>query len=83
MINFKNKANEVLLAIGHPRYDGITSVEIEDEELYGCDTYTLQCFYEFLVKECKNYGLSYTVTSIGQTERENIIVIDRIKKGID
>lgn len=76
--DFKNEAQRILIAIGIPKYEGITSVEIKSEELYDCDTYTLQCFYKYITSLVKGYGLSYTIINIGQSSKPNVIVIDRI-----
>lgn len=77
-IDFKNEAQRILLAIGIPEYEGITSVEIKSEELYDCDIYTLQCFYKYITSLAQGYGLSYVITNIGQSSKPNVIVIDRI-----
>lgn len=76
--NFKNEAQDILLTLGNPQYEGITSVEIKSEELYDCDSYTLQCFYKYITSLGKGYGLSYTIINIGQSSKPNVIVIDRI-----
>ena len=76
--DFGEEAQRILLAIGIREYEGMTSIEVKSKELYECDTYTLQCFYKYITNVAKGYGLSYTITNIGQSVKPNVIVIDRI-----